>query len=387
MEREVSMLTLYRKHMLPLRFQNSDDGHAFPSVFGIEKQFGKKTLATHYDSEGSLWLDLEEVRIIDGILASSLKKDGEFIGKLMTSHRMVVKDLREISSYAFSMNGKPEGSAELFDILSKWHERVLTFYPFLVLTKFFPETVYNLIKAHEKNFVNRYPELWNKFTLPQSVRSLEYVDVMLGLYVYLRERKPNFSFENKMDGDTFEAIEAFKINWGGFGPREWDLPGSESTNYIITKLREMFDDLSLAEAKRMLKERKEATRLKAQTKLLATKELKKTSPDFARTMNLMKFLWDLQEMTEQETEIYRGSFYFGILPVLRQTSTFLKTRGKIAENQDILFLTVPEILRYESLNRDETERRKQTYWRIINEARKGVSRNRLEVIINGNYNG
>jgi predicted RNA-binding protein len=155
---------------------------------------------------------------------------------------------------------------------------------------------------------------------------------------------------------------------------------------LFKELRKNFSALSLYEAKAKLEE---IENMEAQTNAIfahSLEKLKNMSKNYTETSTLLSFLWYLQEMLETESQIYRRSFYFGALPILRVISSFLYERKEISRKEDILFLFPPEILGYLRNDlRKLIEKRKETYWKVITEEKKGVSPQRLEVLIDGDY--
>jgi hypothetical protein len=379
------MLIVLRKRFLPFPLQyhlGQVANKKVPQTLEIEKEFGKKELLVTFNEEGSWLIDDEELERFTQLLPTVITK--EFAKKVMAKHENTVALLSKVCKEAIQVSNKMR-LQECLEVFARWYDAVIEYVPFLVITKFLPDAVLNVIESKETVFISKHPDLWNSLISPPKSKSLEFTKSLLKLYIFCLEQKVDFE-KCDLIPPVDEMVKRFKEIWAGFGPREWELPGYESTSYLFKELRKNFSALSLYEAKAKLEE---IENMEAQTNAIfahSLEKLKNMSKNYTETSTLLSFLWYLQEMLETESQIYRRSFYFGALPILRVISSFLYERKEISRKEDILFLFPPEILGYLRNDlRKLIEKRKETYWKVITEEKKGVSPQRLEVLIDGDY--
>jgi hypothetical protein len=379
------MLKMFRKRFLPLPFQyylGMVGDKKAPQALGIEEQFGKDELLVIFDEEGSIWVDDEEFgKIIQ--LSSSLITEN-FINDVIMRYENVVLILSKVCQEAAKVSNETN-LVECLELFLKWFNAVINYGPFLMITKFLPDSTLNLFKSKETGFIEEHPEIWRSIVSPLKSKSVEFTKSILNFYIFCLEQNIDFETTN-LTIPVLEVIENFKKTWRGFGPREWELPGYESTSYLLSELRKYFLGLSLHEARKKLGVIED---MEIQNNIMfssSLNKLKSLSKNYPETQVILSFLWYLQEILEAENQIYRGSFYFGVLPLLRAIGNFLCKDNNISHKEDILFLFPPEILAYSQYDLDKlAEKRKEIYWRVVTEEEKGILPSRLEVIMDGDY--
>jgi hypothetical protein len=378
------MLILFRKRFLPLPFEYNlgmGDRRA-PETLGIVEQFGKKELEIIFDHEGSIWFDNEEFGKIIQITSTSINRT--FMSNFKLKYQTVVGNLKLVcdKSVIISIENKP---AKCLELLATWYENVMEYMPFLIITKFLPDSVLNVISSNENSFIEKHPDSWYSIMSPTKLQSSAFTKAILELYVSCLEQNIQLEVDNNVSSNV-EIIDSFKKRWAGFGPREWELPGYESTFYLLDELNKFFKGLSLNDAKNKLLKLNEIERNTSAKQLQSLEALKSESNNFVETEELLSFLWLMQEISEAENQVFRSSFYFGALPLLRVISNYFCEQGKIEFKEDILFLFATEIINHKDFDFAEIlEKRKKIFWNIINEENREISKQRLKQILDENY--
>lgn len=267
------MLKIFRKYMLPLPFQyylGMVGDRKVPQALGIEKQFGKNELLVTFDEEGSVWVDDEDMIKISQVSSTFVVKEKDFTNKVMIRHKEALRALSGVCKDVAELD-KGE-AAKCFRILANWHDAVIQFMPFLMVTKFLPDVVLRVIESKEAEFINSYPKLWDSIISPSKSKSLEFMESMLQLHKFCLEQDIDFNNIENLTIPAIKAVKDFKEEWGGFGPREWELPGYESTTYLLNCLNKFFGEFSLNDVKIIIEEQRKRA---AQTEVAFSQGLAK----------------------------------------------------------------------------------------------------------------
>jgi len=313
----------YRRRLIGLPLQRSlfSGISRAPATIGVLGVLPDDRFAAWLDDEGDLYLDTTDVaRLVAALPARATPAFFEDMERsLALACDRVIQSTERSRSRATSAD-----AAEARVLLSEVGGAVATLLPYGILSKFLPDALYQLLRATGDSSDPPFPT-WS----PGS----ELTRAGASLCVCCHER--GYSPERLrtewplVPPDVVTMVEDFCRDHTGFGPLACEAPGYEEPRYVIGILAGMLADNDPAALLR---------------RLGPPAHIPRVEPPSAVTSPLRRLLAAWLTFLDRETWYVRRAFYLALLPLLRRLlPVYQRTKDDFVP-EDLLFLTLDELL-------------------------------------------